>query len=133
MEKSTIIAILAGIVHTTIVLYVHFVALPTRYLGDDPVIALLGNVVRVILLFGIGAVPVYVLLRYSLVTPLLITLFATWSSLRDHVVGYTMEPFTTFYFNTVTLILTIAIIAIISLAEYGLRNWLSIFSPEPII
>lgn len=132
-KRRAALALLAGVAHATVVLYVLFVGLSVTRAVSHPVPFALTNAFSLLFLVLAGAVPAYLLLRYRLVVPPLLAGYLTWASLRDHLVGYQMEPFTPLYYNPIILFTVLCVVYVAAAVEYGLRDRLPLFPPKPLV
>lgn len=134
VSRFAVVAAVAGVVHAAIVLYVHFVALPVSSGGDPSTASVVaGNALAILGLFLVGAVATYLLVRHGLVIAMALTIWLTWNSVSDVVVGQGMEPYTTFYDNTITL--AIALVLAVGVGTIGIvvRDRFGLLVPSPSV
>ncbi|WP_153554864.1 hypothetical protein [Halomicrobium sp. LC1Hm] len=121
VNKYTIGASIAGVCNTVaawISLYVYKPTAQDPYFGkllaDIPGLALMGGV------------PVYLCLRYRLVTPLALSgLLTTLNLTARGIANIYVNPFMPFY--------TLGIAVVLAVIEYYIREWMPYISHDPLV
>ncbi|WP_148221948.1 hypothetical protein [Natrialba magadii] len=85
------------------------------------------------LIFIVAASPVYVFLRYSIILPLLFSLYIQFGVVNEVIYGYSVEPSIVIYFSPIIQILLISGLAVLAVIEYGVRAQIGIFPPSSLL
>lgn len=128
MYRKIAVAVLVGALNAVIV-YVNGYALLDLTVDADGTRLIGIKAYHALGTFILGAGPVYLLLRYRLILPILLSGLFTTASLSDHVSG-SMESFTPLYLGF--WFIFVGILAIVAIVEYGARRGLSFYPPEPL-
>lgn len=123
----------AGVVGLANVAAVFAGAFVVRSLTDDgpwlPVVPFLA--LAAVATFALGAGPVYALLRYRLVLPLVLSGRATYLAATG--AANAQHDFVEVYFIPPFVLALLGFVATVGALEYGVRAWSGMAEPEPLV
>ncbi|NLV09167.1 hypothetical protein GOC74_04390 [Halomicrobium mukohataei] len=125
INTQRIVAAAVGIANVIILLLARWAIDPLEYadLSLFTPIVRLGH-------FTLGAVPAYLLVRYRIVSPLVISGFLTWAAYVDR---GSMEPFIGLYSIPILHGYVLAVLGVFGLGEFLVRDNLSFLSNDPLV
>ncbi|MBO4247683.1 hypothetical protein IL252_07625 [Halomicrobium sp. IBSBa] len=129
INKYTTVGALFGIANVAFLLYARWQIDPLEFSNGG----LLLHIETAVVLFGhflLGAVPGYLLLRYRVVSPLLISGYLSWFAYVDQ---RSMEPFIGLYSSPFIHAFAICVLCGFGYWEYFLRERIPYVSHDPIL
>ncbi|WP_245545361.1 hypothetical protein [Halomicrobium katesii] len=80
--------------------------------------------------FALGAVPAYLLVRYRLLSPLLLSGFLSWAAFVDR---GSMEPFIGLYSSPIVHAYVLGALVVVGFGEYLVRDQVPYVSHDPLL
>ena len=128
MNRYTIVAAV-GIANVAVLLFTRWEIDPLEY-SDGGLLLVITAPLTLLGHFALGAVPGYMLVRYRLAAPLVISGFLTWFAFVDR---GGMESFIALYSSPLLHVNFIVGFAIVGLIEFTIRGVLPYISHDPLL
>ncbi|MBO4247688.1 hypothetical protein IL252_07655 [Halomicrobium sp. IBSBa] len=128
-DRYNNIGVVFGIINVIVLFLARWEIDPLEY-SDGGLLLVTTMPLTILGQFLLGAFPVYVLLRYRLMSPLLLSGFLTWFAAVDR---GSMEPFIGLYFSPVLHLFVLATLAVVGFGEFLVRDVAPYVSHDPLL
>ncbi|NLV09168.1 hypothetical protein ACAH01_00725 [Halomicrobium sp. HM KBTZ05] len=129
IDRYAVLSAVLGIANVAVLLFARWEIDPLEY-SDGGMLLILTTPLVLLGHFLLGAFPAYLLVRYRVLSPLVISGFLSWAAFVDR---GSMEPFIGLYFSPVLHLFVLATLAVVGFGEFLVRDVAPYVSHDPLL